>query len=167
MKIPDFLNRAWTNISKCRNIWICAKRNDNPNETSMLIIIKNVTLSSPNITSPWQSICIAYCENDIINLIKNTKMYFDDYKWLNIPKMKSEFKKWNELKIVNDTDIKSWDILFNKMSNTLQNACETCCKLKQDTSMQNDKKHQQFSTDDVCFLFMFCFTCYFCSCSSV
>lgn len=140
-------------MAKCRNIWICSKRNENPNKPSMLIIIKNLTLSSPNITTPWQTTCVAYVENDIKSRLEKTKMFYDDYKWLDIQGMRQEFQKWSDLKIVKQQDIESWNILFSKMSNTLETACEQCCKLKQNTSLQNDRQHQQFTTTEVCLIF--------------
>ena len=146
-------------MSKSRNIWILAQRNDDPNKPSMLIILKNVTLSSPNSTTPWQSTCVAYIENDIKQRMKITPMYYDDYKWINVPRMKKEFQKWSDLNIVKQEDINSWNILFSKMSNTLENSCEECCILKQNTAMQNDRKCQKFSPDEVCFFFTHCTQC--------
>lgn len=159
LKLHDLLNNAWTNMSKSRNIWILAQRNDDPNKPSMLIILKNVTLSSPNSTTPWQSTCVAYIENDIKQRMKITPMYYDDYKWINVPRMKKEFQKWSDLNIVKQEDINSWNILFSKMSNTLENSCEECCILKQNTAMQNDRKCQKFSPDEVCFFFTHCTQC--------
>ena len=151
--IEQKMEKIWNNMSKCRNIWITAKRNPDPTKPSMLVVIKNTSSATGNCVSPWISSCVTYVENEIKQAITNTCMYYDDLKYINLEKFKLEFQKWTQYNMMSETDLLSWNVLFDTMSSILNTSCLECAKLKQDLSMENSRVFQKSGTSQVCISF--------------
>ena len=138
------LNMLSSKIMKQRCLWIFAERNPDIKGKSRLNIVAYPEPALIDINASVDVLAqVEYCEFDMIEKSKQTKMFADYPIYLDIEQEKSKFEEWKRKNIMSDNDFNSWNHIWNKMKTIQSQTCCECAKLFRKSQQLNKRTFQE------------------------